>query len=98
MDPGGARAEKRPQADDCPDAFENDEAELEGMEGDPAEDDGASSVEDVVSGAAGVDPTQLVATIGDEDEERPEEGDELASEVHFVLFNYVLCLDPNALV
>src|SRR5450631_201665 len=82
---GRPRPGECPEADDGPDAFEHNEADLKGMERNPKQDQRSSRVENVVGGAAGVDPSHLVPGVGDQDEKRSDERNELASQVHIWL-------------
>src|SRR5271157_5388989 len=51
------------------------------MQGDPAEDGRAGGVHYVVGAATGADPSQLMTHIGDQDEQRTDEGDQLPEQV-----------------
>src|SRR5450432_3584813 len=79
---GSARTGQGPEADDGPDAFEHDEANLKWMERDPKQNRGPSSVQKVVGRTTGVDPSHLVAGIGNQNEERSGERNKLAGHVH----------------
>src|SRR5882757_3386757 len=77
-----ARPQERPNADDSPDGLQHDKPHLKGMERNPGKNRGARRIQDVVSCAARVDPSQLMTDVCDQDQERSDEGNQLTRKVH----------------
>src|SRR4030081_765452 len=64
-----SRPGQRVEDDQGPNAFQDDESDLEGMQSDVSQYSGADRIEDVVQREAKIHPAHLVAAIGHENQQ-----------------------------